>query len=434
LAAKNYSFKVLSWIAWRNLASRKNRHGLSFMTIVSIFGVTLGVAVLIIVLSVMGGFEHELKQKMLKGQPHLEVFAENALAGFSLQKYPISTFKKRMPEAAAIEPFTQADVVLKQGKHMAAVVLFGVDPKFDRHLWGFNDAMVGGRLEDIGTTHYPIIRFEKDNMKLPGIVLGDGLAEQLGADLGDEIVVLSPAAASSSQLIGGGTISRHYVLAGTFHTGLFNYDGKWAVVSLDEGRKFMADYDPSLDEEQYVSGVAINSKDPYDIDKLAAKVKKMNGLVATTWKDSNAALLFALKLEKYTMGAILMLIVLVAAFSISGTMMMTVFHKKRQVCLLRSIGMSKLEVARLFMMQGMAIGLVGILIGLAIGVSACVLIYQLRYVEMPTNIMSLRALPVKFLPLEYGIICLSAWGLSLFGAVYPALIASHQNPSSGLRY
>ena len=426
---------MIMWIAWRNLVSRKNRHGLSFMTNISIVGVCLGVAALIVVLSVMGGFEYELKDKMLKGQPHLEIFAQNTVAGFSLNKYPLKTFKKSMPDAVAMEPFTQADVVLKQGKHMAAVVLFGVDPSVPNHLWGFNDAMVAGKIEDIGSSHYPVIRFDKDDQKWPGIVLGDSLSEQLGADLGDEITILNPVSASSSQIIGGGTVSRHYVLVGTFHTGLFNYDAKWALVSLDEGRKFMMDYDPSLDDEAFVSGIAVNVKEPYDIDRVAAKVLPISSeLKPLTWKDSNSALIFALKLEKYAMGAILMLTVLVAAFSISGTMMMTVFHKKRQVCLLRSIGMTQRGVVRLFLAQGFVIGSIGILLGLILGLGLCLLIYELRYVEMPSNIFNLRALPVKFLPLEYGVICLFAWGLSLVGAVYPAIMASRQNPSSGLRY
>ena len=372
---------------------------------------------------------------MLKGQPHIEIFAKNAMAGFSLKKFPMEEFHRSVPDALAMEPFTQADVVLKQGKHMAAVVLFGVDPTVRNHLWGFNDGMIAGKIEDIGSTHFPVVRFEKDEQKWPGIVLGDALAEQLGADLGDEITILNPTAASSEQILGGGTVSRHYVLSGSFHTGLFNYDAKWALVSLDEGRKFMMDYDPSLDDDLYVSGIALNVPEPYDIERDAAKVAAISTeLKPITWKDSNSALIFALKLEKYAMGAILMLTVVVAAFSISGTMMMTVFHKKRQVCLLRSIGMTQRGIARLFLAQGFVIGTVGILFGLLLGLGLCLLIYELRYVEMPSNIFNLRALPVKFLPFEYGVICLFAWGLSLVGAVYPAIMASRQNPSSGLRY
>ncbi len=432
--ADRASFSFIQWVAWRYLIARKGRHGLSFMTSFSILGVVIGVAALIIVLSVMGGFEQDLKGKMLRGQPHMEVLAENAVAGFSLQKYPVASFQKMFPEAEGVAPFTSADVVLKQGKHLSAVVLFGIDQKFGGDLWAFDSSMTEGRLSDIDDEHSPIISKGSERSRWPGIVLGDGLAAQLGADIGDEITVLSPQAASSSTIMSGGTITRSYVVVGLFHTGLFNYDSKWAVVSLGEGRKFLSDYEPSLDEEEYVTGIGVNSKEPNRIELLRDRLNQTKGLLGKTWKDTNSALLFALQLEKYTMGAILMLIVLVAAFSISGTMMMTVYHKKQQISVLRSLGMSQRDIGRLYLVQGFTIGTVGITLGLVLGLSLCFLLKELRFAELPVNLVSLRSLPVRFLPFEYMIICGSAWMLSLLGAFYPAAIAARQNPSQGLRY
>src|SRR5262249_27411743 len=146
-----------------------------------------------------------------------------------------------------------------------------------------------------------------------------------------------------------------YVVVGKFRTGLFNYDAKWAVVSLDEGRKFMPDYDESLDRDEYVTGVAMNVKDPTRIQAVVDRVFShpppdpqpeplLKDLEPPSWEKANKSLLFALKLEKFAMGSILMLIVVVAAFSISGTMMMTVFHKRGQVSLLRSLGMNRTEI------------------------------------------------------------------------------------------
>ncbi len=427
-------FKFLQWAAWRYLVARKGRHGLSFMTTFSILGVVIGVAALIIVLSVMGGFEQDLKSKMLKGQPHLEILSANPLAGFSLKDLPLSSFQKLYPDAEAIQPYTEADVVLKQGKHLSAVVLFGIDPKIGGSLWAFDQSMTEGTLDSIGRSHLPLVTENGEKNEWPGIVLGESLASQLGADLGDEIVVLSPQAASSATIMSGGTVTRSYVVSGIFRTGLFNYDSKWAVVSLDEGRKFMADYDRSLDDGEYVSGVGVNTRDPLSIETYKQRLAKIPGIQGKSWKDTNSALLFALKLEKYTMGSILLLIVLVAAFSISGTMMMTVYHKKQQICLFRSLGMSQKEVGRLYLLQGFTIGTVGIMGGLCLGLAMCFLLQQLRYADLPANLVSLRSLPVKYLPVEYGVICIAAWTLSLLGAFYPAMIAAKQNPSQGLRY
>ena len=426
--------RMLIWIAWRHLVAGRRKQGLSFMTMISIAGVALGVAALVVVLSVMAGFEQDLKEKMLRGLPHVEILAENAIAGFSLVEYPIKKFQKKFPEAQGMSVFTQSDVVLKQGKHMATVVLFGVDPLSSTEVWGFGGSMIDGSLEDVNKEHRPVLSSLNDNTEWPGIILGDGLAVQLGADVGDEIVAFNPQAATSSSMITGGTLTRHYVVVGVFQTGLFNYDSKWAVVSLSEGRKFMVDYDPSLDLEKYVTGVAFNVPNPYEVGFYEEEIKKTAGLTTLTWKDANSALLFALKLEKFTMGSILMLIVLVAAFSISGTMMMTVFHRKSQVCLLRSLGMTQADVGRIFMIQGLVIGGIGIMIGMVFGLSLCYLLDHFHFVHLPPGIGNLRAWPVKFLPFDYVVIGIFAWILSLAGATYPALTAAKQNPSSGLRY
>lgn len=465
------------WIAWRNVTGKNRRAGLSFMTLVSIFGVAIGVAALIIVLSVMGGFEGDLKEKMLRGQPHLEILHKNAVAGFSLTERPLAAFKKLFPEAIDVEAYTQSDVVLRQKKHITSAVLFGVDPDREGHLWGFGNAVTEGELSAIGRTH-PVDgdeKPEKDVARRPGVLLGEQLAEQLSAEVGDEITVLSPQANIGSAL-GGGTVSRQYVVAGKFRTGLFNYDAKWAVVSLEEGRKFMPDYDETLDQQEYVTGVAVNVREPYDVEAAAKRLfgdyekgfkinvtqdgaveaaspsdpspanasttdvaagssePLLKDLVPLTWQKANKSLLFALKLEKFAMGSILMLIVVVAGFSISGTMMMTVFHKRGQVSLLRSLGMNRHEIAKLYLTHGFTIGTIGILAGLLLGLGVCALIQSFQFIHLPAGIYHLKNLPCKWLPTEYVVICLAAWAFSLVAAVYPALTAARQDPGQGLRY
>ncbi len=434
------------WIAWRNVTARNRKAALSFMTIVSILGVGIGVAALIIVLSVMGGFEQDLKDKMLRGQPHVEIVHKSAVVGFGLVDHPLEDFKKLIPEAFDVEAYTQSDVVLKQKRHITSAVLFGVDPDREGHLWGFNGSMTEGEMQAIGRTHAVSTDSGSDTEvegRHPGIILGEQLAEQLGAELGDELAVLSPQANVGSAL-GGGTVSRRFVVAGKFRTGLFNYDAKWAVVSLDEGRKFMPDYEESLDAQEYVTGVAANVEEPLKINQVAERLFGKAGdtpsdpflkdLAALTWQKANKSLLFALKLEKFAMGSILMLIVVVAAFSISGTMMMTVFHKRGQVSLLRSLGMNRNEIAKLYLTHGCTIGSVGTAVGLGLGVAVCALIRSFQFIQLPAGIYHLKSLPCKWLPFEYGVICLAAWLFSLLAATYPAMTAARQDPGVGLRY
>jgi lipoprotein-releasing system permease protein len=449
------------------MTARGRKAGLSFMTSISIGGVAIGVAALIIVLSVMGGFEQDLKDKMLRGQPHLELInRKSPIAGYSLKKIPVDQIKALFPEALDIQPYTEGDVVLKQKRHLTSAILFGVDPGRKEHLWGFGNSMIEGDLQDLAREVSASASIDS-SAKHPGIVLGDKLAEQLSAEIGDEIAVLSPQAGIDTAL-GGGTVSRIYTVVGKFATGLFNYDAKWAVVSLSEGRRFMADYDETLEKEQYVSGIALNFKRPLEIREIvkralgekafdneaeappkgaaqgARQAPKMpqgdievNGvedLDPLTWDRANKSLLFALKLEKFAMGSILMLIVVVAGFSISGTMMMTVFHKRGQVSLLRCLGMSQKDTARLFLAHGVTIGTVGVIVGLAFGLLICLLIKSFQFVDLPRGIYHLRSLPCKWLWVDYGVICLAAWFLSLLASTYPAMIAARQDPGQGLRY
>ncbi len=422
------------WMAWRNMRNYRKRSGLSIMTAISMGGVALGVAALIIVLSVMAGFGADLERNMLRGKPHLEITSENAMAGFSLLEFPLDKFKQRVPNATGIEPFIQADVVLKQRKHLSSATIFGINPALDGHLWGFGgEAMQEGSLAELLKFHHPIISDDPE-IRLPGIVLGEALALQMGANLGDELTVISPQGATDGlSILAGGTLTHPFVVVGIFRTNLFNYDSKWAVVDLGQARRFMADYDSSLDEQEFVSGVAINLPDPYQVTVVEQRFSDFAGLAPVSWQKSNKSLLFALKLEKFTMGSILMLIVLVAAFSISGTMMMNVYHRRMQVALLRSLGMTKRDIGKLFLMHGLTIGAVGITIGLLFGVGACVVIHYFQFIDLPADTYALKQLPVKFLPMNYLVISVLAFLLTLIAAVYPAMTAARQDPMTGLR-
>jgi lipoprotein-releasing system permease protein len=228
-------------------------------------------------------------------------------------------------------------------------------------------------------------------------------------------------------------LANKFRIVGIFMTDLPRYDSRYAVVALPEGRRFLVDYDDSLAGEEYVSGIAVNIADPTQVDEFAARVGDFSDLGVSTWKVANKSLLFALKLEKFTIGAILLLIVLVAAFSISGTLMMTAYHQQSQIAIMRSLGMRQSDVGKLFLLHGGLIGVMGMVLGMLAGLGICTLLYYFQFINLPDGVYYQEKLPVKFLPLEYGVICLSAWVLSVVAAVYPAIIAAKQDPGSGLR-
>ncbi len=408
------------------------------MTVISVLGVGLGVTALIVVLSVMGGFEGDLMQKMLSGEPHFELLSrDNPAAGFSLTKNNVQSLCQKIPDASNCAPFTSSEVVLKRKTFVAAANLFGVNPDdAGKNLWAFDGNFTEGDLRDLNKLHKPLgtkIDPAASLENLPGIALGDQLAQQIGANVGDIITVLSPQVSAGS-ILGGEPIARRFVLTGKFMTGLFNYDGKWAVTSLEQGRYFLMDFDSSLIEEEFVTGVGVNVYSPLKLNKNIARIEEQTGMKVLPWTETNKSLLFALQLEKFTMGSILMLIVVVAAFSISGTMIMMVFYKRRQVSILRAIGMSRQGVLKLFLAHGLVVGSFGVLLGLAVGVCICLLIQQFKFISLPAGVYYLRSLPVKFLPLEYAIICAASWILALIASLYPAFMASRHPPTAGLQY
>lgn len=419
------ALKTILWMSWRQINAKKGK-SLSFMTAMSIFGIAIGVCALVVVLSVMGGFEKDLKNRMFQGLPHMEIVHKNFAIGLSLTDYPTHLIYDLFPHNAGIEPFIQADVVLKKNKHLSSLALFGIDPALGGHLWGFSSGMVEGEIKDL-------LQDPKAVQDAPGIILSEALASQLGVLVGDEVRILSPQTAIDGPLLGG-TFSARFKVAGLFMTDLPRFETKYGVVSLSSARKFMADYDRSLDDAEMVSGIAINMEDPEHVKKDLPEAFKANDLTMVTWKDVNQSLLFALKLEKFTMGAILLLIVLVAAFSISGTMMMMVYHKRRQIAILRSLGLSQKGVLRLFLSNGFMIGSIGVLCGLALGLLICYGLHWLYTSHISIGILHTQKLPVTFLPFEYAVICLCAWLLTLLSALYPAMMGARQEPGVGLRY
>ena len=434
-ASRPLPTKYIWWLAWRNFSARRQGSGLSFMTVVSVVGIMIGVAALVIVLSVMGGFEGDLRRKMLAGEPHLEILAENAIAGFSLKEHSVESLRNTLGIKGPMEPFVSSDVVLKRRGFVTSATLIGVRPEMEgSKLWGFDGAFIEGSLGQLNGVQKPKIPQDRKVIReLPGIALGDQLALQIGADVGDEISVLSPQASSGSALAGG-TLARSYVVVGKISSGIFNFDSRWAVSNLEQGRFFLPEYDASLSQEEYVTGVAANVPDPLDMNQYVKRVESIPGLKVRTWQMAQKSLLVALKLEKFTMGSILMLIVLVAAFSISGTMMMTSFFKRPQVSVLRSLGMDQKAICKLFLAHGFVIGTAGVLLGLGAGLLVCWFIKATQFIPLPAGIYYLKTLPVKFLPLEYCVICVFAWIFSLVASLYPAIAASRQNPSDGVRY
>jgi len=429
---------TLLWLAWRQLVTHDKQLGLSFMTWLSVLGVTIGVASLIIVLSVMAGFSSDLQKKLLKGQPHLTLFAKNRSLGLSLNTGILDKIYKNHPTVINQTPFIQNDVVLTHIKHVSTSVLIGLSSDDSQDAWGIHHSLLHGSKKNLKQT-FRANSFPRDelieNRSLPGIVLGDKLAYNLSAEIGDVITVMKPQTTLSSIVFTGETKDKKFVVIDKFHSGLSNHDSRWAIVSIIHARQFLSDYTTMFDKINYVSHIAMRLADPYQALETSRKIQKnMPHYQVKTWQEENRSLLFALKLEKFAMGAILMLIVLVAAFSISGTVMMSIFHRGYQISLLRALGMNKRQILAVFVLYGANIGLIGIIVGALIGMGVCWLIASnWLWIPLPSGSFELSYLRIKFLPFDYFVICTIAFLLVLFSAVYPSFVAANNNPTTSLR-
>ena len=430
------------WIAKRQLFSLNKKAGLFFMTLASLIGVTIGISALVVTLSVMGGFEQDLRKKIFFGLAHIQITHKQQNLGFSLIDYPIAWFKQKIPHAKLIQPFIKTEVIIKNDDNIGSATFLGIDPKYSDDIWGINTGLSNKKTADLLKNYHKSIFDEKNNdnknqiinaKKNYKLLVGAELALNLQAYKKTKLLVLSPQS-DLSGFLGGEKFFEEYEVSGIFHSKRSEYNANYVVSDLDSVRRYMDDYDDYIDNNLYVTGVAVTVHDPENLDHLIIKNLNSPDLLVNTWRDANRSLLGALLLEKVAMGTVLFLIVIVAIFSLSGSVMMTVYYKRNQIALLRGLGMTCQDVIKIFIAQGALIGTIGVVFGLSLGLSICYLVKEIGIIALPQGIYQLQKLPVKFLLYEYIIICALAFILIICASVYPAMIAGKQDPGNALRY
>ena len=302
----------------------------------------------------------------------------------------------------------------------------GIDARSIEDIWGFSSNVIpNAPLEEL-LFHPPD--------SLPPLLLGRGLASQLRVWVGSRVSVLVPAGMLSG-FLSGRPLLESYKVAGIYRGAREEYDSGYALADLSHVRKYMADYDESLDRGEYVTGIAVTFSHPDDVDEIILNSPLRDSPYhLLSWKDAHSSLLMALLLEKLAMGAVLFLIVVVAAFSLSGTVMMTVHYQRRQISLLRGLGMPWHDVVKMFVAQGMLMGGVGLIGGMIMGVGFCLLIRELDYVHYLSDILPYYKIPVRFLWADYGVIAVLSLMLTTLASFYPAYLAGKKDPGAGLRY
>lgn len=405
------------FIALRYLKAKKRHKAISINTFISIGGVGLGVATLIATLAVMTGFSEDLRDKILGANAHVIV---QGLRGGGISNYTeVSSKVAKFPHVVSAAPFIQNEVMLSSPFSTTGTVIRGIDPQLEGKVTEIARTLKIGKLNDLSTGH------TREGTHYPGIILGQELARHLAVTMGDTINIVSP----MGRLGPLGMIPKfkRFAVVGIFDSGMYEYDSKLAYISIPEAQDFFSTGD-------VVSAVAVRVDDIFYAKKIARQIESGLGdsYWARDWMDMNRNLFSALQLEKIVMFIILILIVLVAAFNIIGTLTMMVIEKAREIAILKAMGATRYGIMKIFIIQGIIIGVVGTAIGLPLGYGISLLIQH--FYALPADVYYLSHIPVKTRLFDMLLVTLSAVGISLLSTLYPSWQAAKLDPVDALRY
>lgn len=411
----------LAWfLARRYLASRSGGRLLSFITWISLGGVTVGVTALVVVIGVMTGMQNELRAKILGSTPHLMV----RQSGSSLR---LEGWEDVVAKVEAVDgvvsaaPVVSTQVALLRSGYPEAVYLFGIDLEAEGvPVTAMEDSLRSGDLplEWRPGGHRPL-------------VLGSGVAWRMKLYAGDTVTVV---AAENMQVGPNGELlprTEVWEVSGIFSTGMYEYD-------LRNGYAAMSDVQHLLGMDEGVSSwVAVRTEDPWDAERVAQSVREALGgapYLVDPWTHTNRQLFSALKLEKLAMGVIVSLIVCVAAFNIVSTLVMVVVNRTREIGILKAMGLTRKDTLKTFIFQGLWIGVVGTGAGLLLGLVLAVLIEEYGLIPIPPDVYFVDRLPVALSAWDVVWICGVSLLISLLATIYPARQASGLEAVEAIRH
>jgi lipoprotein-releasing system permease protein len=403
------------FVARRYLTARQKQAFISVISLISVLGVGLGVASLIVVVGVMHGFSTELRDKILGINAHMVA----AVAGGAMHDYRELMGKaEAVPGVLGATPFVYTEVMLSSARGVKGVVLRGVDPASAGKVLALPKEMIVGSLDDLEIPG-----------PFPGIVLGRELADRLGLIVGETVNLMSPAGKESAA--GFSPKVKTFVLRGLFKSGMYEYDSTLAYVTIPAAQELLGF------KRDIATGLELKVADVDAVDALAPKVREALGgppLFVRTWIDMNGNLFKALHLEKTAMFVILVMIVVVGCFSIITTLIMLVMEKTRDIAILMSMGATPAAIRKIFMLQGVIIGVVGTALGYALGLGVALALEKYQFIKIPGDVYPMDHLPVRLDWPDMVVIGITALALCFLATMYPARQAARLSPVEALRH
>ncbi len=424
------------YIGLRYLRAKRRQRTISLNTFVSVAGITLGVAALIGTLGIMTGFKEDLQAKILGTTSHI-VVQDRTKDGIANYDTLIGQVEG-VPHVMAATPFVLRQVLLTSQSGVQGIVLRGIEPAKEVRVTDLGKNIKAGRLSDLTTSaqataaNKPIADTATNPdpkaptpSEHPGIVLGKELSLRLGAFVGDNVNVVSPVGPVSA--IGMVPKIRVFTVVAVFESGMFEYDSSLAYIGLEESQKF-------FNMNHTVTGIEVKVDEIFQAAEIARDIERAIGFPywARDWMQLNRNLFSALKLEKTMMFLLLVLITLVASFNIVSTLTMIVTEKQREIAILKAMGATRQAIMRIFMLNGLIIGLTGTVIGIPLGYTFLWLIEN--YWTFDQTVYYISHIPVHVQAVDVVLVSVSAILISFAATLYPSYQAAKLDPAAALRY
>lgn len=410
---RNLPFEL--FIGLRYLKAKRKQTFVSVISFISISGVAIGVMALIIVLGVMTGFSDDLRNKILGAKSHLVI----SQYGAGITNYrEIMEKIEQTKDVISTTPSIYSQVMLSSSSNALGVVLKGIDVDSAPKVTNLASIIKEGSLSDLKGPA---------SSGRPGIILGKELAMILGVFRGDNIKVISP----FGTMTPGGMVprSKEFTVVGIFDSGMYEYDSTLSYISLDNAQHF-------LNKPGIATGIEVKVKELYRVKQISQKIGKKLGVDyrVRDWMEMHKNLYAALKLEKMAMFIILVLIILVAAFNIVGTLIMVVNDKHKDIAILKSMGARSLSIMKIFILEGLIIGLTGTTLGILGGFLLAFLQNTYHIIALPPDVYYISHLLIKITPRDLILVVFSAISITLLATIYPSWQASKLDPVEALRY
>ena len=410
------------FLAARYLRAKRRQAVVGVVTAISVAGIAAGVAALIVALAITNGMSRDIQDRLLGSSAHVQLMRVQA-DGIRDWR-PLVARLRQLPHVTAAAPGLYEQVLVARGARSGGALLEGIIPAEERTVSDLLQFATPGSAAQLNPTTQPI---SPENSALPPIVLGAGLADDVGAAIGDRVMIISP----QGELTPYGIVPKYvpFRLAGTFHSGFYQYDSQTGFLRL-------ADAQTLFSEPDVVSVISFKVDDLNRAAEIGTEIERAAGpgFMTTNWMEQNRELFRALKLEQVVTFIVIGLIVMVAALNILIALTMMVMEKTRDIAVMMSFGVEPAQIRRIFLLQGFLISLCGTVLGLALGYLAAWAGAHYHFIHLPADVYSIDTLPFAPRLIDGLIVAAVSIGISLLATLYPSSAAARILPAEALRY